>query len=124
MRKLLVACMVVAFGWVAVSFVGGAEEEKPKYTIKEIMKKGHAKGALKDKVVAGTASMEEKVALVAYYEALAASKPPKGDAAAWKEKTTALVAAAKEALEGKEGAGDKLKTASNCAACHKDHKGG
>jgi hypothetical protein len=87
------------------------------------MKAGHAKGKLKDKVADGTATDEEKVALIAYYEALAANKPPKGDAEAWKEKTTALITAAKEAAEGKEGAGEKLKAAANCAACHKDHKG-
>ena len=124
MRKLLLASAVVAFGWLAFSLTTGAEEDaKPKYTIKEVMKAGHAKGKLKDKVADGTATDEEKVALIAYYEALAANKPPKGDADAWKEKTTALVTAAKEAAEGKEGAGERLKAAANCAACHKDHKG-
>jgi hypothetical protein len=124
MRKLLLASTVVAFGWLAITLTTGAEEEKkPKYTIKEVMKAGHAKGKLKDKVADGTATDEEKVALIAYYEALAANKPPKGDADAWKEKTTALITAAKDAAEGKEGAGEKLKAAANCAACHKDHKG-
>jgi hypothetical protein len=124
MRKLLLACAVVAFGWVAVSLTtGAAEEEKPKYTIKQVMKAGHAKGTLKDKVAEGKATDEEKVALIAYYEALAANKPPKGSAESWKEKTTALITAAKAAAEGKEGAGEKLKAAANCAACHKDHKG-
>jgi hypothetical protein len=51
------------------------------------------------------------------YEALAASKPPKGAEDSWKEKTTALLEAAKA------GDVDKLKMASNCAACHKAHKG-
>lgn len=123
MRKLLVAGVVVAFGWLALTVVTTAEEAaKPKYTIKQVMKAGHAKGALKDKVAEGKATDEEKVALIAYYEALAANKPKKGSAESWKEKTTALVAAAKEAAEGKEGAGEKLKTASNCMACHKEHK--
>lgn len=122
MRKLLAACVLVAFGWAAIS-LSGAEDEKPQYTIKEVMKAVHAKGKLKDKVVAGTASAEEKKELVAYYEALAANKPPKGDAEAWKKGTALLVTAAKEAAEGKEGAADKLKSASNCAGCHKAHKG-
>jgi hypothetical protein len=123
MRKLLVAGVVLAFGWLALTVVTTAEEAaKPKYTIKQVMKAGHAKGALKDKVAEGKATDEEKVALIAYYEALAANKPKKGSDESWKEKTTALVAAAKEAAEGKEGAGEKLKTASNCAACHKEHK--
>ena len=125
MRKLLIAGVVLAFGWVAVTLTtGAAEEESPKYTIKQVMKAVHAKGKLKDKVVAGTASEEEKKALLEYYQALAGNKPPKGDAENWKKATSDLVAAAKEALEGKEGAGEKLKTASNCAGCHKAHKGG
>ena len=44
----------------------------------------------------GEASAEEKKQLVELYEALAANKPPKGDEASWKEKTAALVAAAKD----------------------------
>jgi mono/diheme cytochrome c family protein len=123
MRKLLVAGVVVAFGWLALTVVTTAEEAaKPKYTIKQVMKAGHAKGALKDKVAQGKATDEEKVALIAYYEALAANKPKKGSEESWKEKTTALIAAAKEAAEGKEGAGEKLMAASNCMACHKEHK--
>ena len=124
MRKLIVAIAVVAFGWLALSVAGIAQEEsKPKYTIKQVMKAAHAKMALKDKVVAGTATADEKKSLLEHYEALAASKPPKGDEAAWKEKTAALVAAAKDAVDGKEGAGEKLRAASNCAACHSAHKG-
>jgi hypothetical protein len=124
MRKLIVAIAVVAFGWLALSVAGIAQEEsKPKYTIKQVMKAAHAKMALKDKVVAGTATDEEKKSLLEHYEALAASKPPKGDEAAWKEKTAKLVAAAKDAVDGKEGAGEKLRAASNCAACHSAHKG-
>jgi hypothetical protein len=122
MRKLLVAFLVVACGWLALSLSSGAQE-KPKYTIKEVMKAAHAKMALKDKVVAGTATAEEKKLLLEHYEALAASKPPKGDEASWKEKTSALVSAAKDAVDGKDGAADKLRAASMCAACHSVHKG-
>lgn len=120
MRKLLVACAVVAFGWCAVALASrAAEDEKPKHTIKDVMKNAHAKGKLRDKVAAGTASDEEKKLLVEYYEALAANKPPKGDEASWKEKTAELVAAAKAAAEGDV---SKLK-AVNCMGCHRAHKG-
>lgn len=116
MRKLVVACMVVALGWLAVG-LSGAEDEKPKYTIKDVMKTAHKAGTLKDKVVNGTATDEEKKLLIAMYEAMATSKPPKGAEASWKEKTAALLVAAKE------GDVDKLKAASNCMACHREHKG-
>src|SRR4030095_10850772 len=118
MRKLIVACTVVAFGWVAVTLVVRAQD-KPKYTIKEVMDAAHKKGKLRDKVTSGMASDEEKKQLVEYYEALAANKPPKGDDASWKEKTAELLAAAKEAAAGNL---DKLK-AINCGACHSAHKG-
>ena len=54
---------------------------------------------------------------------MAANKPPKGEEESWKAKTGALLSAAKECAEGKEGAGDKLKAAANCMECHKAHKG-
>ncbi len=123
MRKLLVAGVVLAFGWVAVTLVTNAEDEKPKHTIKEVMKTAH-KGKLVNKVADGKATAEEKKQLVELYVALAANKPPKGEAASWKEKTDALIAAAKDAEAGKDGAGPALLKAANCGMCHGAHKGG
>jgi len=125
MRKLIVAMLVVACGCLVLGMSGVAQEgAKPKYTIKQVMKTAHAKmTGLKDKVVAGTATAEEKKSLLEHYEALAANKPPKGDEADWKAKTAALVAAAKDAVDGKEGAAAALGKASNCGACHMAHKG-
>jgi hypothetical protein len=120
MRKLVVAGLVLALGWVAMSV---AQDAKPKYTIKEVMKNAH-KSKLNEKVAKGMAKEEEVKALIEYYEALAANKPPKGDEAAWKEKTAALLAAAKDVAAGKEGAGAALMKAYNCMACHSAHKGG
>ena len=118
MRKLIVVCVVVAFGWVALGLSGRAQEAKAKYTIKEVMKVAHAKGKLRDKVTGGTASDAEKKELVEYYEALAANKPPMGDEASWKAKTADLLAAAKAVAAGDV---EKLK-AVKCADCHKEHK--
>ena len=118
MRKLLVAGLMLGF-MAALGFGLGAEE-KPKYTIKQVMKTAH-KGGLLKKVSEGKASDEEKKQLVELYEAMAALKPPKGEESSWKEKTTALVEAAKEAQEGK--GVEKLKAAADCKACHSGHKG-
>ncbi len=123
MRKMLVAGVVLACGWFAFSVATTAEDEKPKVAIKEVMKTC-MKGGLCKKVADGKATDEEKKKLVEQFEALAANKPPKGDEAAWKEKTAALVAAAKDCAAGKDGAGAALGKAANCMACHKDHKGG
>jgi hypothetical protein len=122
MRKILVAGVMIAFGWVGLSLVTNAEDAKPKHTIKEVMKAAH-KSKLNEKVADGKASDAEKKELVELYVALAANKPPKGEAADWKTKTDALVAAAKDAEAGKEGAGAALKKAYNCGACHSAHKG-
>jgi len=121
MRKMCVAAVVVALGWLVVSLTSTAQEDK-KVTIKDVMKTAH-KGGLMAKVAKGEANADEKKQLVELYTALAANKPPKGEEASWKEKTAALLAAAKEAAEGKEGAGAKLRAAANCMACHSVHKG-
>jgi len=120
MRKLIVAGVVLAFGWLAVSLF--AADDAPKYKIKDVMKTC-MKGGLCGKVAKGEASADEKKQLVEYFTSLAANKPPKGEEESWKAKTGALLEAAKAAAEGKEGAGDKLKAAANCMECHKAHKG-
>ena len=88
-----------------------------KYTIKEIMTKSFkADDNLKDLIIEGMAADELKAQFVNYVENLAQFKPRKGDAASWKEKTDALIAAAK----GTDMAA--LKKAANCKACHSVHK--
>jgi hypothetical protein len=111
----------VAFGWVVITVTGTAQE-KAKYTTKEVMQKAH-KGGLMKKVSEGKASDEEKKQLVAFYEALAANKPPKGDEAEWKVKTSAVLAAARAAAEGQQGAAEKLSATVKCMECHQAHKG-
>lgn len=108
----------------ATSMVLSGADDKPKYTIAEVMEKAH-KGGLLKKVVSGMATKQEKDELVIGYTALALNKPPKGDAASWKEKTEALVKAAKAvAKDDKDKAAiAELKKASNCKACHTPHKG-
>ena len=123
MRKLFVVSIVVLFGWLAVSLaVGTAQENKPKYTTKEVMQKAH-KGGLMKKVSEGKASAEEKKQLLEFYEALAANKPPKGDEAEWKAKTSAIIAAARAAAEGEAGAAEKLSATVKCMECHSAHRG-
>ena len=117
--RIVAAVALVAFVGLAFS---GAADEKPKYTIKEVMKTA-MKGGLCKKVASGKDSDEEKKDLVAMFTALSQNKPPQGEAASWKQKTNALVVAAKAAQKGDEGAGKKLGAAANCKACHDVHKG-
>lgn len=98
--------------------------EKPKYSMEDIMKKG-MKGdtSLLKKVMEGTASDAEKKELLEYVKALPQHEPPKGDAASWKAKTAALIAATEKVVHGDKAAVAALKEASNCKACHSAHKG-
>jgi hypothetical protein len=96
-------------------------QEKPKFTIKEVMKEAHKEGLYK-KVAGGKASDDEKKHLVELYKALAQNTPPKGDADDWKTKTSTMVAAATKAAKGDEDAAKSLLKIVNCGACHKAHK--
>jgi hypothetical protein len=111
----------------AVAFAGmtvlGAADTKPKYDIETIMEKAHDEdNGIFHKVVAGKATDEQKKTLLELYTELGKNKPPKGEAKSWKEKTTALVAAAKEVVDGKEDGVKDLKKAANCKGCHSIHK--
>ena len=99
------------------------EKDKPKISIKEVMKQAHGKETgLAEKVVAGKADKDEKMKLLDVYTQLAVNKPPKGDADSWKEKTSAIVKAAQDVVDGKKDAEGDLKKAINCKACHDTHK--
>ena len=50
MRKLLVASLIVAFGWIAVSMNSDAQDEKTKASIKEVMKVAMKPGGLVEKL--------------------------------------------------------------------------
>jgi hypothetical protein len=132
MRKLLLGVVVlgIAVG-TAWSFSGAAQKDddkdkdkKPKYTIKEVMKKAHApKDAIIKKVEEGKATKDEMKELVVMYKSLEVNKPPKGDEAEWAKRTKKLVEAANALVKEDKDAKDLLKKAANCAECHKAHKG-
>ncbi len=101
-----------------------ADDAKPKYDIEEIMEKAHGGKAnsLYNKVRTGKANAEQKKQLLEYYQELAKNKPPKGDLKDWQKRTKALVKAAQDVVDGKQGAAQSLTKAAQCGACHKLHK--
>lgn len=117
MRKLLTVAMVAMAAIGVVTLVRAAEPKE----IKEVMKEAHKDGLLK-KVTDGKGEQEDKDKLLALYKDLAANKPPKGKPESWETKTKAIVAAAEGVAKGEKPAMAKLKTATNCMACHKEHK--
>jgi hypothetical protein len=118
---------MLALGLLAGLGVWAAFEDKPKYTIEQIMDKAHKKAegekaSLFKKVVDGKANKEQKEELVTLYQELAKNKPPKGDLNDWKKRTNGMVAAAKDVAEGKEGSNKALAKAVKCMDCHERHK--
>jgi hypothetical protein len=114
MRRVIVAAFLTVAAGVWLIEGRAADEDKPKFTVKEVMKLH--KDKLNEKYQNGNATEEEKKKLLEGYEALVKNKPPKGDAAAWKTKTEALVKAIKDDDK------DAYKKAVNCAGCHSAHK--
>ena len=118
MNRGLIVGAAAIFGLVFM-LDGSVRGGKDPVSIKEVMKKAMkgGKDSLCTKVATGKATDEEKKELVALFTDLAANKPPKGDPDSWKDKTKALLDAAK-ADDGKA-----LQKAANCMTCHKEHKG-
>ncbi|MBI3861062.1 MAG: hypothetical protein HY290_04120 [Planctomycetia bacterium] len=115
--KRLVNCVIMALiAGVSVSLLAAADDAKPKYTIKEVMK--FHKDKIHEKFQKGEASKEEKQKLLEGYEAMLKQKPPKGTEEDWKKKCEALVKAVKDDDK------DAFKKAVNCGSCHGAHKGG
>jgi hypothetical protein len=100
-----------------------AEDTNP---IKEAMKFAHKapKGEkkLNEKIAEGTAAETDIKKALELYKAMADTKPPKGDPAAFKEKTSKLVAATEEVLAKKADGVEHYKTAVDCKACHSDFR--
>jgi hypothetical protein len=134
--KGISAAVIAAFLLVQISVAlaadGAAAGKATKHTIKDVMK-GAYKGdaSLRSKVVAGTATPEQKKQFLELTDALAANKPPKGDQGAWDAKTSALIKAGHDLLEGAPAAAATpdpaklaaFKAASDCKSCHMAHKG-
>ena len=96
-------------------------EAPPKHSIKAVMENAHKAGLLK-KVLDGQATQEEKLTLLDHYVSLTESQPPQGSPEGWREKSNAVVVAAAKVAVGRDDGTGLLKAATNCAACHKEHK--
>jgi hypothetical protein len=120
MRMLIGVVFVVSAVTLVCTSGSFGGDEKPKYTIKVVMKDAH-KGGLLTKVAKGEADEAEKKKLVEYYKALSQCKSPAGEDADWKKKTETLLKLAEASVKG-EDVGAKLQKAANCKACHEIHK--
>lgn len=120
----IVAAMAVT-GLTLTAFADHHEEgdkKNPKDT-HDVMEWGHeGKDSIAARVKGGNGTPEEIDLLVIYYKVMAKSKPPEGDMASWKKKTSALVKSIGDLQAEKPNALAEYKDAVNCKACHKLHK--
>ena len=120
--------VVIGFGLLqAVGLAQDPERAKPKHAIKDVMRGAHVAPegggkSLRDRVLAGEATDEEKHQLLDFYISLVENEPPRGEAVEFHKKTGAVALAAAKVLVGREGAENELRAATNCAACHREHK--
>jgi len=115
----IAACLTAGLTW--KSF---AEDKKADASVKQVMK-DKFKGDTSDikKATKGELSKEQITSLLAAVKSLEGQKPKKGEEASWKEKCAALVSAVEKLEKGEAGAGEAVKAAANCKACHDAHKG-
>lgn len=96
-----------------------------KAPIKDMMLRTHKeKGALVFKVRDAESSDEENKKLLEEYKALLSLKPPVGDAGAWSKRVGNVVAMLQELVDKKPGAVERVRGATDCAACHNAHRVG
>jgi cytochrome c556 len=108
----------------ALTVIHAAEfDESRRVVIAAMRRVFRGPDALIEKAAAGEANATEKQKLLKVLTGMAAVPAAHGDAASWKAKTEALVAAAQDLVDGKEGARDRLRAASACKACHLAHRG-
>lgn len=121
MQKRILVSVAVA----VAAVVAGCStlSSKPKYTTEQIMEQGFkGKESPAARVGRGEGTAADFKLLAELTASLPLNAPPKGDAASWKEKSTALAKAGKDLAAGKAGALEAWKAASNCKACHSAHK--
>ncbi|HKB40245.1 MAG TPA: hypothetical protein VKD72_27695 [Gemmataceae bacterium] len=123
MKKLLCLALAVAAVGIGSHLVAA---DKAKSKIETIMEKAHkgGKNSLRNRVLRNEASKEELATLVELYTELSKATPPKGSKESWKEKTTAVLEAAKKvkADPTDKAALAAYNKATTCMACHDVHK--
>ena len=120
MKHLLPSSLLVIV--LATSVVYAADDGPIKKAMQTVHKAPKTEKKLSEKIIEGTATDEQKQTALALYKAMADSKAPKGDEAAFKAKVAKLIAATEEVVGNKPNAVAHYKEAVNCKACHSEHK--
>jgi hypothetical protein len=118
--------IALSLGLIAALSMSAAALDAKYQPIADAMKFAHKapKGEKKvsDKILDGTVSDEDLKKTLDLYKAMADTPPPKGDAAAFKEKVAKLISATEDVIAKKDGAVAEYKEAVNCKSCHMDFR--
>jgi cytochrome c556 len=124
LRPFIAAAATITVTCAVIPLVFSAEQDNN--PIKEAMNFAHKapKGEkkLNEKIADGTAAEADIKKALELYKAMADTKPPKGDPAAFKERTKKLVTATEEVLAKNPSGVEHYKTAVDCKACHTDFR--
>ncbi|MDB5290540.1 MAG: hypothetical protein JWL69_1781 [Phycisphaerales bacterium] len=122
-RRFKRLCAGLGLGISLIALAGAGDDDKPKFTVKEVMEKAHkGKTSLAKKATDGKATKEELTQLLEYYQSMAMQKPEKGDLADWKKRSDALVSSTQKMIDGEKSGIAAYKKAVDCKACHTLHK--
>jgi mono/diheme cytochrome c family protein len=122
----LLTMLVLGLAFTAIAVAQEGDEAKPEMTVEEVMETVHmapeGEKTLLAIVLEGNATQEQKQKLLDAYINMAENDPPMGELQDWRVKTYTILREAAKVAVGRKGAEAGLKTATNCAACHKAHK--
>ncbi|MCG8586498.1 MAG: hypothetical protein MI757_17450 [Pirellulales bacterium] len=121
MAKLRIGLVTLAAVFVLSYAVSQASYFVQGNTIKQVMRKAHKQGLLKQ-VLSGRSSDAERRELLNLYRDLARNTPPRGEPRSWRARTSSIVNAASAVAENDPRGIATLKNAVNCASCHRAHK--
>jgi hypothetical protein len=114
---LIVMSGVLAF--ILITASGAAADSPIENVMKSVMRGNQSTFKL---VSSGKGTDADAQKLLQYLKILPANKPPKGDLADWKTRTTKLVQAASDVVAKRPQAPERLKQAGNCNGCHFAHR--
>jgi cytochrome c556 len=120
-----ISCKLLAVAFTStftVTSAFAAEDGPIKKAMQTVHKAPKTEKKLGEKIIEGTATDEEKQIALALYKAMADSKAPQGDDAAFKAKVAKLISATEDVVAKKPDAIAHYKEAVNCKACHSEHK--
>ena len=99
------------------------DKAKPKHDVKTVMKEGqHPKTGVLKKILAGEGTDEDNKQLLDLFISLVENEPPKGDMASWQTLAGRAANSAAKVVVGRDGSLKELEAATNCKACHSQHK--